>query len=715
MYTKKLTQIFITFTTFLAVMGSMAAGTVSTADSATPIQPSLVMNYARPLSFEPNRGQADEQVDFLAHGSAYNLFLSHGDAVMVFQRGATGVRMKPVGANYSAPPDALDQQPSKSNYFIGNVPGSWHTGIPNYSQIRYRNVYPGVDLVYHGDQGRLEYDFVVTSGADPRRILIDFRGATKLKVDRSGNLVAHTSAGDLRWRKPIAYQRISGNRRFVACAYTRKGDHRLGFALAAYDRTEPLVIDPVLEYSTYLGGSGGDVGLAIAVDSSGDAYATGSTGSTDFPVKNAFQNSWNGSFNGTPNVFVTKFDVLGNLVYSTYLGGSGAPAPPFYGDVGNGIAVDPHGNAYITGSTGSFDFPTKNAFQPGLGCHTVFCSSLNAFVTKLNANGNGIVFSTYLGGTGNSQIGPIEAGRGIALDTHGNVYVTGSATSFDFPLKNAFQSTPGGIFVTKFNAAGTALVYSTYLGVGRDSGNGIAVDSSGNAYVTGHTDDPDFPTRNAFQEKRKSYGGNAFLTKFDAAGTALVYSTYLGGSGSGGDSGNGIAVDSEGHAFVTGVTHSTDFPLKNAFQRKLKSTGEHAFVTKFHYDGVSLFYSTYLGGSGSDTGNAIAVDSGDHPFVTGFTTSPDFPTAEAFQTKLKSTGGNAFVTKFHFDGVSLFYSSYLGGSGSDSGSGIAVDKDGNAYVTGNTSSPDFPTKNAFQPMLGAPAAHNAFVTKISAQ
>ncbi len=291
------------------------------------------------------------------------------------------------------------------------------------------------------------------------------------------------------------------------------------------------------------------------------------------------------------------------------------------------------------------------------------------------------------------------------------MYVIGSATSFDFPLKHAFQTTPGGIFVTKFNATGTALVYSTFLGVGGDSGNGISVDSSGNAYVTGHTDDPDFPTRNAFQATRRSYNGNAFVTKFDAAGTALVYSTYLGGSG--GDTGNGIAVDAQGHAYVTGVTHYSDFPLKNALQTKLKSTAGNAFLTKFHYDGASLYYSTYLGGSGADRGNAIAVDSGGHAFVTGVTTSADFPTEEAFQTELKSTSGNAFVTKFHYDGVSLFYSSYLGGTGADSGAGIGVDKNGNAYVTGTTSSTDFPTQDAFQPVPGGNG--DAFVTKISAQ
>jgi Beta-propeller repeat len=685
-----------------------------------------------PLSFEPNRGQADKQVDFLAHGAGYGLFLSRAEAVLTFEHSATTVRMRPTGGNHSAQGEALEKLPGKSNYFIGNVPDRWRTGIPTYAKVRYRSVYPGIDLIYHGNQRQLEYDFVVQPGADANEILLDFEGATNTELDREGNVRMHTKRGDLRWHRPVAYQDVNGTRRLIACNYVRRGGQQLAFSLDAYDRARPLVIDPVFDYSTYLGGTGDDGASAIAVDHRGNAYVTGFTTSTDFPIKNGFQNTPGGAF-------VTKLDSDGrSVVYSTYLGGSEGFN---IGDAAAGIAVDAQGQAYVTGITDSTDFPTKNAFQT-----TLLAFYGNAFVAKLNSDGDSLVYSTYLGGSGGIISGQAagDAGSGIAVDCAGHAYVTGYASSPDFPIKNAFQNTLKGAntgvenaFVTKFEVDGKSLMYSTYLGgsgnfvvvddtgeAAGDDGLGIAVDVHGNAYVTGLTFSSDFPTKNAFQNHFQGQQGkcnlcsNVFVTKLDADGDSLIYSTYLGGSGSGtfsGDFGYSIAVDAEGHAYVTGETSSCDFPTKNAFQNTLRSTSGNAFVTKFDTDGDSLIYSTYLGGSSTDTGRGIAVDFHGNAYVTGSTASADFPTKDAFQNTLRSTSGNAFVTKFDADGDSLVYSSYLGGSGNpggggDSGNGIAVDPHGHAYVAGETFSPDFPTRNAFQATLQG--FSDAFVTKI---
>lgn len=716
----------------LALMSIFAPGTAFSLDRMGP----ALANYTRPLGFEPNRGQMDRRIDFLVQGAGYSVFLSHADAIVVLSQGAPPLRMSPVGASPAAA-EPIDQLSSTSNYFIGNLPEHWRTNIPNYAKVRYRNVYPNVDLIYHGNQRQLEYDFVISPGADPRNIVLEFQGAAKIDLDREGDLLAHMPSRELRWHKPVAYQDFNGVRKAVTCSYIRKGGDRLAFRLAAYDRAKPLIIDPVLEYSTYLGGSGsgfvpfvgnfGDYGSAIAVDANGSAYVTGFTFSADFPVKNAFEKLYLGYFFDTSNAFVSKFDSRGELVYSTYLGGTS-------NDQGVGIAVDAYGNAYVTGEANSVDFPIKNAFQSS----NRSVSAANAFVTKLDPEGNALVYSTYVGGSVN------DSASAIAVDAQDHAYVTGITTSTDFPLKNAFQkklkNACGNAFITKLDAPGNEVVYSTYLGGSGcatykngqinlgDIGNGIAVDKYGQAYVTGTTTSSDFPTKNAFQSHLKGtcgqYCSNAFVTKFDPAGSALVYSTYLGGSGQPagfghGDSGNAIVVDLLGNAYVAGYTNSTDFPTKNAFQHALKNQTEPAaFITKLDPAGTALVYSTYLGGSAGDAAYAIALDSGSHPFVTGVTASPDFPIENAFQGKPGCRPSqlcqNAFVTKFHYDGALLFYSSYLGGSSSDSGNGIAVDKYGNAYLTGLAISPDFPTKNAFQNMLKSTNG-NAFVAKISAK
>ncbi|MFL6352999.1 MAG: SBBP repeat-containing protein [Bryobacteraceae bacterium] len=630
-------QIFIGFLTIFAAQGALAANSNSTPKSATT-------NYARPLSFEPNQGQTNKQVDFLAHGDGYSLFLSHAETVMVLQRNAaakanshirptsvnsTAVRLRPVGGNASAKVDALGQMPGKSNYFTGNAPERWHRDIPNYVQVRYGNVYPGVDMIYYGNQRQLEYDFVVSSGTDPGSISLELEGPSKAELDRDGSIVMHTEAGDLRWQKPVAYQEIDGSRKLVQCAYARSGTDRIRFTIGTYDRTKRLVIDPVLVYSTYLGGSNSDGAGAIAVDARGNAYVTGATASIDFPTKSAFQEV----LNAATHAFVTKFDSTGNLVYSTYLGGT-------FSDGGSGIAVDVHGNAYITGETSSTDFPTKNAFQATNLISIRAPDSDTGFVTKICPAGNALVYSTYLGGSlpqigedGQAIFG--DTARAIAVDVHGSAYVTGYTFSTDFPTKNAFQPPlvfgSSEAFITKFNAAGS-LVYSTYLGGdGATIGSGIAVGVHGEAHITGTTAAPDFPTKNAFQTTLKSSIRNAFVTKLGAAGNALVYSTYLGGSGQ--EVGNGIAVNAHGQAYVTGYTASIDFPTKNAVQGTVKTSGPfgNAFVTKFNASGDALVYSTYLASENQFVNlfflqSGIAVDARGQAYVTGLTSSTDFPT-----------------------------------------------------------------------------------------
>ena len=467
--------------------------------------------------------------------------------------------MKLIDANPTPRVTGIEELSGRSNYFIGNDPAKWRTNVPTYSKVEYRDVYPGVSLVYYGNQQQLEYDLVVAPGADPSTIGLSFVGADRLEVDGDGDLVLHTAAGTIRQRKPVIYQEISGVRKEISGGYVFKGEHQVGFKVAAYDASQPLVIDPVLSYSTYLGGSADDQGLGIAVDAAGNTYVTGATNSTNFPkTAGVFDTTFGGGIcfgSSCLDVFVTKLDPTGSaLLYSTYLGGTG-------NDIGFGIAVDGAGNAYVTGFTNSSNFPTTaGAFQTSFGGFD------DAFVTKLDPTGSVLLYSTYLRGSG------FDFGNGIAVDATGNAYVTGTTLSTDFPTTpGAFQpARRGGVgadaFVTKLNPTGSALVYSTFLGgTGGNFGSAIAVDTAGSAYVAGGTTATNFPTTvGAFQT---SFGGNrrAFVTKLDPNGAALVYSTFLARTGS--DNGSAIAVDAAGSAYVTGATGSIDFPTTaGAFQ-----------------------------------------------------------------------------------------------------------------------------------------------------
>ena len=457
------------------------------------------------------------------------------------------LRIKLIGASLQPGLVGLEELPGKVNYFIGNDPKKWRTNISTFAKVKYKDVYPGIDLVYYGNQGQLEYDFIVAPGADPKIIKFDIQGADKLELNARGDLALKTDNGEILQYKPMVYQEDGDAKKLLSGHYVLTGKHELGFQVAGYDASRPLIIDPVLAYSTYIGGSSTEFGRGIAVDLGGNAYVAGLTASTDFPTVNRLQPVSVDS----EDAFVMKLNSTGSaLVYSTYFGGSGS-------DDAMGIAVDLAGNAYVTGVSYSTDFPTT----PGaLG--TPLNDRGNAFVTKLNPTGSGLVYSTYLGGS------DLDQGNGIAVDLAGNAYVTGFTGSTDFPTTaGAFQTTNDGqrAFVAKLNLTGSALVYSTYLGGsdGGEVGGGITVDTFGNAYVTGHTGAIDFPTVNPLQPELKG-GVDVFVSKLNPAGTGLVYSTFLGGSGS--DGAAGIAVDSAGNAYVTGSTDSTDFPTVNAFQ-----------------------------------------------------------------------------------------------------------------------------------------------------
>ncbi len=708
--------------------GEISSRSDHAADSAKTLR--VQESYGKlPLYFMENQGQFDDAVKFFERGHGHSTFFTPDGVVFAFQKtkkdvkeaGAPVMKLAPLGMNKDVQVIPEDRQQGTVNYFIGNDPAKWRTSIPTYGAVVYKEAYRGVDIKFYGNNRQIEYDIVVKPGADPSRVNFRYSGVANAIVNASGDLrITLADGGELIQKKPLIYQETDGKRLPLEGGFvieTTKSASALenpdvkgeeaareeitqepsgieftcGFKIASYDNLKKLIIDPVLVYSTYLEGSGATSGCGIAVDSSGNAYVTGGTNSIDFPVKNPLYPNQH----GYGDAFVTKINPSGTaLVYSTYLGGSGD-------DSGSAIAVDSAGNAYVTGATYSTDFPVKNALYPNLR------GSSNAFVTKINPSGTALVYSTYLGGS------KYDSGSGIAVDSSGNAYVTGQTGSTDFPVKTPlYPNLRAGTnaFVAMINSSGTVLVYSTYLGGGKyDSGSGIAVDSSGNAYVTGTTQSSNFPVKNPLFPNLQG-SQNAFVTKINSSGTALVYSTYLGGSGNSGDSGYGIAVDSSGNAYVTGATYSTDFPVKNPLYPNLLGACD-AFVTKINSSGTALAYSTYLGGSYyGDFGHAIAVDGSGNAYVTGRTWSSNFPVTNPIYPNLRGQY-NAFVTKINPSGTALVYSTYLGGSNYDAGWGIAVDGLGNAYVTGFTTSTDFPVENPIYPNLLD--GTGAFVTKIS--
>ncbi len=674
-----------------------------------------------PLAFTENQGQWDARVLFRASSGGVTMWFTHEGTYFQFTRrgsktdaygsyplGLGGehpadqfargldrietmlVKVTFAGANARLRVVAEDLLEYKCNFFFGNDPAKWQTDVANYQVVVYEDVYPGIDLKYYGNGKQMEYDFVVSPGADFTQIRIQYEGVKSLSVDTAGRLVVETEWGTVTELKPFVYQPGGDARSLIQGEYTILSEKTIGFKLGeGYNPNLVLVIDPILSHSTYLGGSDRDTGEGIAVDGDGNTFVTGTTWSSDFPTENSYQTD-----QGNVDVFVTKLNSSGDgLVYSTYLGGSDF-------EHSGGIAVDGEGNAYVSGGITSLDFPTKDPFQLEHGG-----GDYDAFVVKLSSSGDSLMYSTYLGGTG------YDVGRGIAVDGSGGAYVIGSTASSDFPTENPYKGTLSGssdVFVTKLEAAGNVLHYSTYLGgLGSEEGRGIAVDGLGCVYLTGKTSSSDFPTANAFDG---SLGGSqdAFVAKLSAVGNTLEYSTFLGGAGD--ETGYGMAVDGTGKAHVVGFTASSDFPVENAYNGSYNGSDD-AFITSFSADGSVLVYSTFLGGTEADVAYSIAVDSLSCAYVTGKTNSPGFPTQNAYDPTFNGGTWDAFVTVLSADASSLVYSTFLGGTATDVAYGVAVDNSRCAYITGKANSYDFPTRNGYDSTFNG--GYDAFEVKIS--
>ena len=661
-----------------------------------------------PLSFEAVSREAGFG-EYRARGLGYALHLKPTEAVLGLAQGQGNtpvLRMRLAGSRSRPRATALDELPGKTHYLTGRDPATWRTDVRQYGKVRYDGVYPGVDLVYYGNQRQLEYDFILAPQAKPDQIRLSLQGVDRLSIDQDGDLVLGSVAVGLRLRKPVVYQTIAGRRREVEGAYRIGGGNQVGFAIGPYDVSQPLVIDPVLSYAGYLGGGQDDYATAIAVDSSGNTYITGFTTSENFALRNPLQSVLAAGGTVGADVFVTKLNPAGNAIeYSTYFGGSND-------DIGLGLAVDTRGNAYVTGATRSTDLPLVQPVQSAFGGAGALFKT-DAFVAKLNATGSALIYSTYLGGTGD------DGARGIAVDAAGNAYIAGVTSSTNFPVANALQpSSRGGTnfradaFVSKLNAAGSALVYSTYLGgAADDAATAIGIDASGNAYLTGLTYSRDFPLAGPIQ-RNNAGSADIFVSKLSSTGSALTYSTYLGGTGD--DLGTAIALDAQGSAHLTGTTgSSTNFPLLNGAQRNFGNRnrrGLDAFVAKLNPLGSALQYSTFLGGSGYDIGFAIAADLQGNTYIAGETDSVDFASAGALQSE---AGGlrDGFVAKLLPSGNAFEYRTLHGGSDQDSLMGIAVDPAGSVYLAGGSGSEDSPaTFGALQPL--SRGRLEALVTKL---
>ncbi len=642
-----------------------------------------------PLYFIPNQGQAGREVSFYAKTSRYMLGISPEG--FVFSDGRSCSRMTFPGIGRNAKVSAVDPADYTVNYFIGNDPSRWRTDIPTSKAVLLDGLYPDIDLKVYGIERQVEYDWIVGPGGHPEAIRMEYSGAGQARLDEDGNVKIPTPSGVLIQRKPISYQVIDGRKIQVDSRFRRTGPESFGIEVGDYDRGHPLIIDPVvLVQSSYLGGSQYDDAHALAVDADGAVYVAGSTESLNFPTKAGFDKSFGGSY----DAYVTKFAPSGtSLVYSTYLGGG--LSEHLYG-----IALDGTGAAYVTGSTLSPGFPTKNGYDDS------FNGLEDGFVTKLNAKGNGLVFSTFIGGSNTDT--PFD----ICLDSHGAVYIVGWTKSSGYPTKNAFDATHNGTydaFLTKLTPECDDLVYSTFLGgTWQDWAYDVAVDSRGYAYVVGSTESKNFPVKNAYDATQNGQN-DAYLTKFSPTGKSLVYSTFIGGSRN--DSALSIAIDASGAAYITGETVSPNFPIKKAYKSVYGGSYGDGFVLKMAANGKDLVFSTFLGGSGYDSGISLVLDSAGNILVTGQTESRDFPIKDAYQSTHRGGVVDAFLTKLNPQGNALVYSTFLGGGGRDCGMDVVTDSSGAAYVTGFTSSPNFPIRGAYDPSLNG--KFDAFVAKLT--
>lgn len=728
-----------------------AAGDSRKSLTVTPVPEATTQTQAReaygnlPLGFEANRGQTDSEVKFLSRGGGYGLFLSSTETVFSLGIPSRGnaetesrglrkarrgdqpssqtsvLRMQLLGGNPAPHLEGSNEVSGKSNYFIGNDPEKWRTNVPNYARVTYQGVYPGVDVVYYGNHRQLEFDFVIAPGASPGVINLAFKGTKKLRINAQGDLVMQTGGGEIWQHKPVIYQETNGVKQYVEGRYLLRADHTVAFEIAEYDLTKALVIDPVLVYSSFLGGSNDDTAHSIAVDNFGNVYVAGETTSLDFPTKNTTQP------NHATDVFITKINADGSaMLYSTFLGGSAA-------DRGYAIAVDRLGSAHITGTTSSFDFPTRNPIQSALTANVT--GGQDTFITKLNPEGSDLVFSTYLGGGG------LDVGYGIAVDSPGYVYLTGS-TGPGWPttlqtFQANFSCGHDDAFITKLNPNGTEILYSTYL-CGRDAdvGTAIAVDSFQNAYITGYTESVfDFPTRHALQP---TYGGgvsDAFVAKIPTASSAFSFppdsfenenggmasSPYANFSNWNVTSGqvnlqvnpsinSGLIVNFDGYP-PNGAAIETKLPLalkpikyRLTFDLAIRNPGDSITVRL-----GNLFSETF-------TSNSL----GTNGLLTAVTRDIQVPVQTSAKLSFEYAGGSG--SGVWLDNVALFervepsYITFLGGGGNENRSrsfigGIKVDDSGNAYITGSTTSIDFPTANAIQTASGG--GEDAFIAKLN--
>ncbi len=632
--------------------------------------------YGRlPLHFEPNLGQVRPAARYFARAGNYRVFITDTETILETNDSKhSTVRMKISGATPGARLEPLEKLPGVSNYFLGNDPAKWRTNVPQYAGLKRHDVYPGIDMIFYGNEGQLEYDCIVKPGADPSRIRLTYEGVDRLRLDSNGDLLLAAGGYGLRQKKPGVYQQdASGQRQEVQGAYQLAASAtEVRFLVGDYDRTRSLVVDPAVVYIAYPRGStGGANAFGIAADGAGNAYITGQTTSTDFPtVSPAQPNNAGGQ-----DAFIAKLNAAGTaLVYSTYLGGSNS-------DYGQAIAVDNSGNAYVAGVTLSGDFPIKSAAQAAKPGGT------DGFVTKLDANG-AIVFSTYLGGSSS------DFATAIAVDGSANVYIAGSSSSTDFPVVNALQPTLRGLvnpFIVKLNPSGSSFVFSTHLGgPGISMATGLALGLDGGIWIAGSAG-PLFPTVNPVQQ---SYGGgdsDAFIAKLDSSASSLLFSTFLGGERT--DLATGITVDRFGNVLVAGKTFSSYFPTASPLQANLDDVG-NGFVAKFSPNPPALLYSTYFSGGSMGT-LSIAVDNAGNStlagqFLTlgGFTRFPTLYSLPAQPTNI------AFAAQISADGTTLLYSTFIGDRTPPSGvpaltspNALAVDNAGNAYLAGSAGVP----------------------------
>lgn len=689
-------------------------------------QVALVPSYGRlPLGFEANTGQLDGKVKYFSRASGFQLYLTDSEAVLALHSAPStkadarspGFHLGPRGLNQrqgatlrlgfqgaSKEPRVVGSDPlsGKVNYFIGSDKARWRTDVPTYRRVRYENIYKGIDLDFYGKQGgQLEYDFILRPGAEPSAIVLAFKGADRIRIDESGDLVIEVGGLQVIQRKPVIYQEVKGVRTVIPGAYTLLREQQVGFVVGPYSRDEVLVIDPVLEYSTYLGGSGDERAEDVTVDVNGNAYVTGFTFSDNFFTPGAYDTTLDGDY----DVFVTKLNSSGSAVlWSTYIGGS-LKIGGSQGDQGTGIILDAEGNVYLTGATGSTDFPvTAGAFNTMYNGH-----QSDAFVLKLDASGSTLIYSTFLGGGG------FDVGLEIALDTAGNPYVCGVTYSDNFPTSEAafdrFYNGNGDCFVTKLNNSGSALLYSTFLG-GSDleQAQSIVLDGATNAYVAGLTRSSDFPFTSGAYNIRHNGDYDVFVTKLNAEGSSpLIYSTFIGGRFQ--DEAMDIAIDTQTNAYITGYTLSDNYPTtEGAYDRLLQQ--QEVIVTKLNASGSALIYSTFIGNAYADIGYGIAVDGAGNAYLCG-TAAPAYPvTPDAFDP-VGQDSFDGFFTKLNSTGSQLLYSTFIGGDKSDIAFALAIDAQNSAYVVGMTQSlNNFPfTAGAYDVNLNG--VSDAFVAKIS--